>query len=67
MDLSQNKIIIKHKKHLYNLDSYEVITETRIGNRVLIESELKTTSKKKAFEKAFKLRTELYPYFEYRA
>ena len=62
-----NKIIIKRKKHLYNLDSYEVLKETKIGSRVLIESELKTTSKKKAFKKAFELRTEFYTHFEYRA
>lgn len=60
-----NKIVIKRKKHLFGVKSYEVLKHTKQGKRVFIERIFASCSKKQAFVKAHASRTSNYQSLEY--
>ena len=60
-----NKIIIKRKKHIFGVKSYEVLKHTEQGQRVFIERIFASCSKKQAFKKARASRSLNYQLLEY--
>lgn len=60
-----NKIIIKRKKHIFGVKSYEVLKHTEQGQRVFIERIFASCSKKQAFVKARASRIANYQLLEY--
>jgi hypothetical protein len=60
-----NKIIIKRKKHIFGVKSYEVLKHTEQGQRVFIERIYASCNKKAAFKQARASRTSNYQLLEY--
>ena len=60
-----NKIIIKSKKHIFGVKSYEVLKHTEQGQRVFIERIFASCSKKAAFNQAHAARSLNYQSLEY--